>query len=514
MKYKWRTKPYKHQVRAVKKLLSNGFGGALLMEPRTGKTKTTIDWLSILAQAKKIDRAVIVCPARVTGVWIEEFHRHSPLMVQCFVWDAKARSEGYLPPVTRSYDLTVVIVNYEAFSTPGKRLKSGRRSRANGRFKFRDQLKKWVNGKPAACVLDESHKIKNPSGKAANMIVSMSPIFKYRAILTGTPVTKAKRIHDLYMQWKYLNPERLTELGLYTVADVKEYAGVWITKNGYEQWLRPRGGNLEDLIGAIHEDAFAVKREDCFDLPPREVQIIPVYLKPAVLKLYDKLSTEMVAEIMFAKEMHTVEASIILVQQLRLAQITGGVATTDEGKRIRVGREKIDALKEKLEDLFDADQKVVIAARFKADLNAAIRVCTELGVPVWQLRGGMSRDDADAGIRDFRREDGAAAFVMQPQSGSLGIDLSTASHMIWFSLTTSWVDWTQSCDRIALSSTKTTIWYLIAHGTIDQIQYDALQQDTDVARMVTTKPTILLRNNRKQLEDVKRELARLRRLPR
>jgi SNF2 family DNA or RNA helicase len=513
MKYKWKTTPYKHQVRAIRKLLKNGYGGALLMDPRTGKTKTTIDWLSILAQGKKIDRAIIFCPARVTDVWVEEFHKHSPLLVNTFVWDAKQRRAGYLPPISGAFDLTVVIVNYEAFATPGKRLKSGRRSKASGRFKTRALMYKWLgSGKTAACVLDESHKIKSPSGKAANMVVSLHGKFPYRVILTGTPVTKAKRIHDVYMQWKFLNPSRLEELDLGTIADIKAYTGVWINKNGYEQWLRSREKNVERLRWAIHKDAFAVKREDCFDLPPRDVQEIMVPLSAKTARLYDKLAIEMVAELMHAQEVHTVEASIVLVQQLRLAQITGGVATTDEKKLIRVGREKLDALKELIEKAVEEDEKVVIAARFKADLNAITKLMRSMSVPTFELRGGMSRDDGTRSIRDFRRLDGSGAFVMQPQSGSLGIDLSTASRMVWYSLTSSWVDWTQCCDRIALSRKSTTFTYLLAPGTVDTVTYNGLKTDTDIARMITTRPELLLRNVDKQMEGVERELHRLRKI--
>lgn len=500
MKYKWKTRPYRHQVKAVKKLLRNGYGGALLMEPRTGKTKTTIDWLSILNSAGKIDRAVILCPSRVMDVWVEEFHTHSPRLVQTHVWDRQARRKGILPPVTGTYDMTVVIVNYEAFATPGRKLQSGRRSKANGRYKTRQELLKWIgDGSTAAIVLDEAHKIKSPSGKAANMLVNMGPKFSYRAILTGTPVTKAKRIHDLYMQWKFLNPTRLAELDLHTVQDVKNFTGVWTDRNGYPQWVRERRDNVNRLRQAIHKDAFAVKREECFDLPSRDEQVISVDLSPKTAKLYDKIATEMVAEIEHAKEMHTIEASIKLVQTLRLAQITSGFTKTDEGKLIRVGSEKLNVLKELLEDLVEADQKVVIAARFKPDLDAICKLTRSLGMPTFELRGGMKRDEATRGIREFRRSEESSAFVMQPQAGALGIDLSTASRMIWYSLTPSWVDYSQSCDRIALSRNSTTFTYLLARGTVDEVQYQALKTDSDVAKMITENPNRLLRQARSRL---------------
>ena len=78
-KYRYLTKPYRHQVLALKKMLRNGFGGALLMEPRTGKSKVVIDWLSILYMQNKVDRALIVCPPNVISVWEDEFKKHCPM---------------------------------------------------------------------------------------------------------------------------------------------------------------------------------------------------------------------------------------------------------------------------------------------------------------------------------------------------------------------------------------------------------------------------------------------------
>ena len=529
MKYKFKTTPYAHQRAAIRKLISNGFGGALLMEPRTGKTKTTIDYLCILAKAKKIDRAVIICPSRIMDVWVEEFALHAPVLVQTIVWDKKGRSRRFdsrriataPPSVSPVFDLTVLIVNYEAFGTQGSRLKSGRRSKASGRFKNRQLIEKWIDGKPCAGALDESHKIKSPSGRAANMIVSMRDFFAYRILLTGTPVTKAKRIHDLYMQWMFLNPETLERLDLKTAEEVKAFTGVWIKKNGYPQWLREQKRNVQVLREAIHADSFAIKRSECFDLPPRDDDVIKFSLSRRTAKAYDDMANDMVAEVHELVErraeledlesieapspriqhkideqkrhVHTLEASIRIVQNLRLAQITSGLGMTDEGKLIRIGREKLDLLHENVEELFEADQKVVIAARFKGDLDGSYRVAKDFKVPAYQLRGGMKRTDSTAAIRAFKEHEGAAAFIMQPQAGSLGIDLSTASQMIWYSLVPSWTDYTQSCDRIALSRNSTTFTYLIAEGTYDEVLYETLQNDGEVAGMITDRPEIFLR---------------------
>lgn len=501
-KYVWRTKPYKHQVRAVKKLLSNGYGGALLMEPRTGKTKTTVDWMSILASTQGFRKALVICPSRVMGVWDDELHNHSPLRVHVTIWDARSRKEMPLPRDDGRYDLYVVVVNYDAFATPGKKLASGRRSKTTGRFKTRSMIEKWIGNDPAIGVLDESHKIKSPSGKASNMIVSMAHLFERRALLTGTPVTKAKRVFDIYMQWKWLNPERFHDVP--TVADFKERYGRWTHRNGYPQFLGLREDTMGELINRVHADAFAVKRSECFDMPPPKVRLVPVPLTGSA-RVYDDMAEHMVAEL---KSGAIVEAPIKLVQTLRLAQIAGGVAKTEDGVLRRIGREKIEALIPLYEESFEHDEKVVVVARFKADLNAAVRTAKEIAtklrmdVPVFELRGGIKREDSDRSIKEFRKHDGAAVFVVQPQAASLGIDLSTASRMVWYSLTTSWVDYSQCMDRIALNPNQTEQIFLLGgavekggklEGGVDLMLYETLQEDGNVARAITTRPERLLR---------------------
>lgn len=490
--YKFKTKPYAHQRKALKRLLKQGYGGALLMEPRTGKTKTTIDWFSVLNQMDRVDRVFIICPNRIMGTWVREIHLHSPRLVNITVWDAQARKQPP-PPVNGTFQLHVVITNFEAFATPGKKTKSGRRSKASGRFKVKSNLEKWIgDGSTAAIVVDESHKIKSPSGKAANMIVGLGKKFAYRVILTGTPITKAKRVHDVYMQWKFLNPTRFEDLP--TVGEFKAHYGKWIDVPAskdpdarmFPKFVGPR--NLDELKQRMGEDAIIVRREDCFDLPPREDIVEFVDLKGSK-SAYQQMARDMVA---ILEDGDVSEASIRLVQQLRLTQITSGFVTTDEGEIKRVGFEKSDKLQEILEDQYDKEQKVVVAARWKPDLDLIEEMGRELGFKVWSIRGGVKRADSDAAILKFRDCDEPALMVIQPAAASMGIDLSTASTMVWYSHTNSWVDFTQACDRIALSRTSTTFIHILAKQSVDEILMDVLATDGDVAKAVMKRPRELL----------------------
>lgn len=494
--YKFRTKPYRHQRDALTRLLEQKWGGALFMEPRTGKTKTTIDWLSCLNQLGWIDRVIIVAPNRILGTWVNEFHAHCPRIFHITVWDAKARQQPP-PPVTGTHQLHVILVNYQAFSTPGRKTKSGRESKASGRYKNKQTLLKWAGDiSKAAFVIDESHGIKSPSGKASNMIVNLGNPFGYRLILTGTPITKAKRAYDIYMQWQFLNPDRFSEFD--TLAKFKAHYGKWIDieipdKRGkpgstrkFPKYLGPK--NFEELQNRIRRDAVVVRREDCFDLPPREDLIRYVDLK-ASRPVYDQMAKEMIA---LLEDGEISEAAIALVQQLRLSQITSGFVVTDSGETRRIGFEKADALEEILTEEFEKGQKLVVAARWKADLDLIEEMCGNIGFKHWSIRGGVKRTDSDAAIQAFKHEEDPCVMIVQPAAAGYGIDLSTAAHMIWYGHTPSWVDFTQCCDRIALSRNSTTFTHIIARNSVDELLADTLANDGDIGKAILRNPNKLL----------------------
>lgn len=491
-KYKFKTRPYKHQVAAIKKLLSTGFGGALLMAPRTGKTKTLIDYAGVLYSAGKVSRVLIFCPLGVVGVWEDQIAEHCPHPYRIVPWDKDSRKRGAELPRFGKATLDFVIINYDALSTPGAVIERDeygnvrRSKRRGGRFDIFKALARW---QPHLIALDESHRIKSGTAVKSRMLHKLGKVAEYRVIMTGTVVTKKKRIFDIWSQWKFLNPSRFDM----PFGQFKSTYGVWTTRHGFPQWLR--NINEDGLHAEIHEDAFAISREECYDLPPRRNQVIPVELEESI-PYYDQMAKEMVAKI------HTGEittASIALVQSLRLRQITSGIAKTEptpdypEGRLVRVGQEKLRALRDILSDLFEAEEKVVIGAQFVGDIAAISRMCEELKVPAYVVRGGVKRRDRDKAIQDFRRKPGPQCFIAQPQAAAEGIDLSTASVCIWFSMTPSYVSFTQFEDRIALSPVGTVYMYLIASNTVDELLYETLQGDGDVAKAIMAAPERILR---------------------
>lgn len=535
--YKFKTKPYKHQIKALKKLLKNRWGGALLMEPRTGKTKTVIDYASILHLRGHVNRVVVFAPTGVMGVWEEEIPIHCPVKHRVTIWDKDARKEVDLPRFGQDI-LDFVIVNYEAASTAGqyrKDPKTGRvgwfkkigrryvpqpdrflrdadgelirdaegnaqiddtiakkRDRKGGRYEFKKKILAW---QPQLMALDESHRIKSPSAAKSRVIHALGRSVPYRVIMTGTVVTKKKRIYDVYSQWLFLNRHRFVDdTGTpMNFKEFKQFFSVITERNGYPQWLRNK--NEKTLHTLMHKDAYSVLREDCFDMPPLTPQIIPVHLDDS-LEAYDQMAEDMVARI---KTGEITEASIALVQGLRLRQLSNGIARTvatkqhPKGRQVIIGKEKLEVLESRLEDLMEAGEHVIIGASFRADIQRIEKMCDKHKWKNFVVMGGVDRRSRQAMRIEFENYPDGAIFIGNPAAASEGIDLRSAAIMIWYSLPTSWVHYRQFMDRNALHPGPRFVEYLIASGA-DQLVYDTLMEDGDVGKMMITSPERLLQH--------------------
>lgn len=502
-KYKFKRKPYAHQVLAIKKLVSTGFGGALLMEPRTGKTKVAIDYMGVMHLKGEVSRVLVVGPVVAVQVWIDQLAANLAVPYRLTIWDRKGRKEQSLPAFGKDI-LDIVIMNYDAFSTPGefRTIRTGpqkgqyvvdsagnklRSKNKGGRFTMKKKIMAW---QPQLIILDESHRIKSPSARKSTALHSIGPVADYRLLLTGTVVTKSKRLFDVYSQWKFLNPERFAGV---TFSDFKAKYGRWLQMDKYQKFLGSR--NEQELHALIHHDSFSITREECYDLPPMTKQIIPVALDESA-KMYDEMTEDMIAKIGTGE---ITEASIKLVQRLRLQQMTSGLAKTvptpqhPEGRLAIIGSEKLNAIRDRLEDLMEADEKVVIGALFKADIVRLLQVAKDLKVPSFTIHGGVKPKDRAKAPEEFAKVSGGAIFIGQPAAAGEAIDLSCASILQWYSLTPSWVNFQQFSDRIALSDKPTFHEFFLAQGTVDFLMYQALMDDGDVGKMMIQSPERLRR---------------------
>ena len=122
MNYKFKTKPYKHQLTALKKSCDEKEYG-YFMEMGTGKSKVLVDNMAILYDKGKINGALIIAPKGVYRNWLEQeipIHLASHIKPKMVLWTAltsKTKEKEYQTLFETGFDLHVLIMNVEAFST-------------------------------------------------------------------------------------------------------------------------------------------------------------------------------------------------------------------------------------------------------------------------------------------------------------------------------------------------------------------------------------------------------------
>ena len=122
MNYKFKTKPYAHQLTALEKSWDRTEYG-YFMEMGTGKSKVLVDNMAMLYDKGRINGAVIVAPKGVYRNWYsQEIPNHLPSHIQpkMVLWTAltsKTKDKEYQTLFETGHDLHILIINVEALST-------------------------------------------------------------------------------------------------------------------------------------------------------------------------------------------------------------------------------------------------------------------------------------------------------------------------------------------------------------------------------------------------------------
>ena len=174
MNYKFKTKPYAHQLTALEKSWDKK-EYAYFMEMGTGKSKVLIDNIAMLYDAGKINGVLIIAPKGVYKNWHDgEIPTHLPDHVEhtSVLWQAmiNQKQQKELDKLFQpGEDLHILIMNVEAFST-----KKGVEFAA-----------KFLRCHRTMMAIDESTTIKNPDAKRTKHICTLGEYAGYKRILTG-----------------------------------------------------------------------------------------------------------------------------------------------------------------------------------------------------------------------------------------------------------------------------------------------------------------------------------------
>jgi len=467
MDYKFKTKPYGHQIKALE-MSCNKSHFAYFMEMGTGKSKVLLDNIAILYDRGKINGALIISPKGVTGTWYEqEIPEHLPTHIEnkTVLWQANI-TKGQSKKLGRLFrtgeELHILIMNVEAFSTQ----------------KGVEFAGKFLSCHNSLMAVDESTTIKNPDAKRTKNICKLSMHAKYRRILTGSPVTKSPL--DLYKQCDFLEPELLGHTSYYTFRT--RYA-VMKTANfgGRSVQIVVGYRNLEELSQKLKPFSFRILKDDCLDLPPKTYMKRIVKLSPEQEKVYKQMKHLALAE-MEGKQMTT---ATVLTQLMRLQQITCGHFKADDGSMKNIKNNRVDEL---LNVLAEVEGKVVIWAHWQYDVETIIAAIKKVygSLSAVDYYGLTPNSERQTNIDRFQNDDECRFFVGTPQTGGYGITLTAASTMIYYSNGYDLEKRQQSEARIDRIGQKFPMTYIdiMSENTVDERIVKALRKKVNIASKI------------------------------
>jgi SNF2 family DNA or RNA helicase len=423
MNYKFKTKPYKHQLTALEKSW-NKENFAYFMEMGTGKTKVLIDNLAMLYDKGKIDGALIIAPKGVVKTWYEqELPTHLPDHIE---------------------NVTVL---WQPNITKGQQEK-----------------------------LDSLFEI--ATARRTKNIIKIGINAKYKRIMTGSPITKNPL--DLYTQCEFLDPWLLDFTSYYAFRN--RYAEMKTMHiHGRSIQVVSEFKNLSELSETVKNFSYRVLKEDCLDLPDKIFIKRHVSLTPDQKKIYEQMKKAAMA--MLNGKMTT--TMTVLTQLMRLHQITCGHFIADDGSTQAVDSNRLNELMNILEET--EGKAIIWANYQLSVGEIIQKIIKEYGEDSYVHYYGLTpQEDRQDFIRKFQNNPKCRFLIGTPQTGGYGITLTQANTVIYYSNSYDLEKRLQSEDRAHRIGQKKPVTYvdIIAEDTVDEKIVKALRNKINIASEV------------------------------
>jgi hypothetical protein len=365
-----------------------------LHEQGLGKTATALANYVRCKAGLLVNTIIVICPQSLKGNWPRESKQWG-LDITWNVWpDVTSIAEGY-------------VVNYEAMIGRGG-----------------DWVEDMVQHRSVFLVLDECHRIKNPSSKVTRQIIGN--IRKDAMIcrgLTGTPMTQS--VDDLWPQLRLAGAVN----GMKSTIFRARYA----ERGGFmgKKVIGIKEHRLEELWALVDTVAHRALKTDWIDLPPKLYREHTSILPPILRNHYMTMMEEFIVEL---EDERLVTAKMVVSQLIKLQQISSGFVynnVTRDGRENRAVERLVETrLLPKFKDMMEiiqangADSKTIVFCHFGESALELIRYIGEsIDERPAYLVGGMSTSDVEREKARFNGEiegDSPSVLVAQISAGKEG----------------------------------------------------------------------------------------------
>ncbi len=479
-----RTVPWAHQREAFRFALDKP-GVMLALDCGVGKSKVAID----LAVNRGHKFILILCPKSVVSVWPKQFELHAGKEMRVLpltkgsVKQKQEKASAFWRAAYVDKVPAAVVTNYDSA--------------------WRSPLAEYLLRSPLDCVIcDEVHRIAAADSKVSQFCGRLGMRVPWKVGLTGTPFTQNPL--SVFGQYRFLSPSIfgvnphafITHYAVKALDSLKAKIAVaeelfqtdpgevnqfnleslredLASQPDYKAKIITGYKNQDELQEKFYRIAYRVTK-DVLDLPPEVHETRTCQLSPRAQRIYDQLEKELKADVGDG----VVTVKNLLGRVLRLQQCTSGYAHTDGGTDERIDDGKAAVLTELMEDM-DPAEPIVVFAWFRHDLARIREVALACGRKAFELSGSANE------LKQWQDREGCGegdVLAIQTQSGGEGIEVVRARYVVYYSLSHSLRQYTQSLSRAHRpGQTRTvTFFYLVAERTVDEKILKRLEQRQEV----------------------------------
>jgi hypothetical protein len=307
-------------------------------------------------------------------------------------------------------------------------------------------------------IIDETSRLKDPSGKRSRALARIAGRFKTRWGLTGTPRPNSSM--DLFMPAAII-----TNGALWGRAFIPWQKRHFRPRDPFGREWRALPGAEEKIAAEFGSVAMTVADEEMPDLPPLNIVETRIKLPDDVMATYREMARELFTDV----NGRLIEAASPLIATGKLAQMANGFLYGEgNNDAVFVHDLKIEWLKELVESL--AGEPLLIAYEFIEDLRTIRRA---FGTA--RALGGPTPASEAARLVAAWNDGALPLLAFHPASAGHGLNLQHGgSRMAWLSPSWSAELTEQAIARIYRpgQTQHVTIHVCVAAGTVDEMKRD------------------------------------------
>lgn len=469
--YSFKTEPRKYQRTALDRAWGKE-AFAFYMDMGTGKTKTSLDLFSAYFIDGKVDRVLVVTKFSTRRNWEAEIGIHCPVQTDVHVLDTSKVKAFEEWNVQTDKGLKFLIVGTESLA-------------AGNAIKF---AQKYVDSSLAVgMIVDEAHMIKTHNAVRSKNCVKLGLSARYKVIMTGTPIANGPM--DVFMQFEFLDPN------IIGIGDFYSFRNRYAIMGGYEDRQIVGYQNMEELIELVSPFVYQVRKDEVLtELPPKIFETRTVTLNDEQKRLYREIAKKDRA----VSGDRGITVNTVLERMLRLQEIAGGIITYERNPDIYDGSKfehlRIDGKNPKIEELLSICEENPVSTIIWCRFIEEIQMITEAlaakygSNSIVQVYGAIDEDTRWDNVSEKFQKGQARFLVGNAATGGVGLNMTKAELVVYYSNSFSFTDREQSEDRAhRIGQTKSVTYIdIVAEGTVDEGVVQALRSKKDVSEFVRT----------------------------